>query len=638
MDELIISKIQSSVERQDTAKRLVDIDDAQKLLEEYPKTIFKTDKHRQIIDNFRREHNLPWQPNTPSIKPEKPGAPVLCRRGDLDCVGVPKKNVAATPEELAIAERAGKVSSQEFDKLTTEKLGRLPKAWIENGVNSVKDVRTKMLGYKPLEPSSPKLRPGGGVSVKGLITKGAGAAGAALWASSVSQAFLTNTTALDRAAAITSIIPIIGCAVNTAAAVQHNKDTGLVVADTVLCGIADVLLLTPLAPIGFILHLFRAILDLFQFPPSLPTLVELQQMRNKEWDTVLVRVFQYIMSRPGVNEAGPFALTLESALKIDAISVLSEAADMIGVLNASSSADLNGIKSDPELDLAKLESGSREASERIRSDIDKVIARRHRQYLLGIPIMFANGSALSLKKMAKDFDGEFIAKINSDEFIQNYPEVVDFFTKACVENCDTIARIKESVGYLQTRPPPLPSLLDVAFVLGQSMGLEGIYPDTLSPFSFFDLEVTEASKVEISSKYRHTVVIQHTIDVIRVIQGRFKEEQLLLHDYFPVADAELLKNFRLLIAMRLGKLYQDTYTERNAPYLNDSLFYLEETLRKISTPYIPPIAEHPNNTLLVSLTLGLTGTGLEEHGVIDGDETSYLKQETGRLRKLSEQH
>ncbi|WP_328296400.1 hypothetical protein OG389_00190 [Streptomyces sp. NBC_00435] len=74
-----------------------------------------------------------------------------------------------------------------------------------------------------------------------------GLAGAGMWANGVYEAFHDDTTSLDKAAALTAIVPFVGCGTQAGA----NAAGGQVdVVDTALCFTADALEMTPLWPVG----------------------------------------------------------------------------------------------------------------------------------------------------------------------------------------------------------------------------------------------------------------------------------------------------------------------------------------------------------------------------------------------------
>ncbi|KID81025.1 Heat-labile enterotoxin, A chain [Metarhizium guizhouense ARSEF 977] len=545
-----------------------------------------------------------------------------------------------TPKQALRAQRANSVSLQEFEASVVQGEHKVPKTWAEKGIKTLKDARTKLVGHQPFELSSPRLRPGnGGRATTGGLGKAASFAGAALWVKDVTQAFVENMTALDRAATLTSIIPFVGCVLSTAAAVQNNVNTGLIVLDAVLCNIADALLLGPLAPFGFILHLARAVIHFFIGPPGPPTMEEIIEGRNTAWDKFLADCFSYIYSHEFSYPDQSFASKLESAFAIDAVAVLTDAADRIGALNASSSADLYDADADPEMDLEDLEMGSQEAIGKIRAERGNVIARRQRQYLLGILDEFVNGTAFSLTAAASEASSQFIELINSEEFIKKYrnPEGTIVIKQGYIDGGHKTDRysimrktVKKTTKHLQSRPLPLPQTLDVAFVLGQSKGMKFAQRDTLSLYSFFNVEITEALTEPTDPLFRYWVLVRHTLQLIKLIQGRIKENELD-GSFFPVEDAELLRRFRLLIAMRLGKLYEDVKVEALDERSRSSRFILSPTAPPIIiNPYIPPIPEHPNNALLVSLALGLT-TAVNDY-VFSKEVTECLEKETFTIR------
>ncbi|KID95399.1 Heat-labile enterotoxin, A chain, partial [Metarhizium majus ARSEF 297] len=560
--------------------------------------------------------------------------------------GVMDAETLVTGRFVERANRANQVSSEEFEKAIGERLPKIPDSWLKNGVKTFHEAR-EQIGWKPLEPTSSDLVPGRGGKLSGALGKLAGAAGGALWVNGIVQAFRTNSTDLDKAAALTAIVPFIGCGVTTAAGAEKGHDIDLVTVDAVLCGIADVLLFGPLAPFGFALHFVRFVMSFFPHPPAPPTLEEMRERRDDSWTEALSRVYGTVYSNSRTDPTQSFAAKLESVFAIDAVSVLSEAAGRIGALNASGSPDLyhsSALGEGETVDLAALEKGTLQAIHKIRADRWNVVARRQREFLLDIPEEFANGTAFSLSELANKVNDEFIEHINSDKFIENYRDQsrLDDIADAVFGGGPSVkpndhysrarAQMKEVGRRLNDSLPPLPQALNVAFVLGQSKGMRFAQNETLDLHSYFDTEIREALAEDVPDILRFLILVRNTHQTALFLQGRLKEEEID-DSIFSVENPGLLKGLRLLAAMKLGKIYEDEKVERlDRVYGRDSMYRHPTAPSSYTKPYIPPVPalESPANNFLVSLAIGLIDTVRDNH--LTDEMTRYLKGQMSYIR------
>lgn len=563
-----------------------------------------------------------------------------------------EKNIPASEEQV---KRANSVSETSFEKSAEKRLGKVPKSFEEKyGTNSYKELRTKALEYKPLEPNSPKIRSGGtGLSKVG---KALGAVGGVLYVKGIIDAFRDHVSPLHFFAAVTSIVPFLGCAVETGASIEDKVPVGFIVAEGVLCNVADALLLTPFWPVGIALHLVNAVVKFFRPPPTPPTVLELAEKRDAAWAHALEDIYRYTYSAYETQKKSSFAFKTENALFFDSLNVLSESADTIGSLNATGSAELFDPKLFPDQsavpDAAELETRSKEAITNLEEEEWAAVLRRQRNTLLRTAIATANGSLFELDKAAVDVNDKFIKYIESPEFKETYPnsgwqgeKIIAFFKNWATsirkhpelgvagpaglllaipagddkdfEYPDIHSfinkRVEETTEYVRSKPPVLPRALDVSFVLGQSKALLNLPKDTLSPLSFLEVEVSSASEKPLSPLYLQTLVVRHTREIVDVMYGRMKESDLKDTD-FAVQNPELLKNFRLLIAMKLGAVHDaDRVAEiqRRHPSGFDPELLNHRGLVRAITPYIPVVLENPTNPVPVSHYLTMV-SGLEK--------------------------
>ncbi|KID74769.1 uncharacterized protein G6M90_00g108920 [Metarhizium brunneum] len=560
--------------------------------------------------------------------------------------GVIDAETLATGRFVERANRANQVSSEEFETAIGERLPKIPDSWLKNGVKTFHEAR-EQIGYKPMEPTSADLVPGRGGKLSGTLGKLAGAAGGALWVNGIVQAFRTNSTDLDKAAAFTAIVPFIGCGVTTAAGAEKGHDIDLVTVDAVLCGIADVLLFGPLAPFGFALHFVRFVMSFFPHPPEPPKFEEMRESRDDSWAEALSKVYGTVYSNSRTDPTQSFAAKLESVFAIDAVSVLSEAAGRIGALNASGSPDLyhpSALGEGETVDLAVLEKGTLQAIHKIRADRWNVVARRQREFLLDIPQEFANGTAFSLSELSKKVNDGFIEHINSDKFIENFrdqsrlddiadavfaggPSVkpIDHYSEARTQMKEVGRRLSESL-------PPLPQALNVAFVLGQSKGMAFAQNETLDLRSYFDTEVREALVEDIPHLYRDLILIRHTHQTALFLQGRLKEEEFD-DSVFPVDHPALLKGLRLLAAMKFGKIHEAEKIEHMDKVLGrDSMGRHPTAHPDFTNPSIPPLTalKPRKHKLLVSLAIGLLEVVRDSQ--LNDDMAQYLRDSLAETR------
>ncbi|KAK2592628.1 hypothetical protein QQS21_009693 [Conoideocrella luteorostrata] len=514
-----------------------------------------------------------------------------------------KELPAPRPEQIDVAKTAEQVSEIEFSNFAEAYgLKVLPKEW------KVKfpEVRTKLLGYKPLEPSSPKLNAGSGGVAGGKFI---GTIGPVLWVGGVVQAFATNASALDRAAAITAIIPLVGCAVGDAAkdgsgnAIMNNLDTAL-------CFLGDGLLLSGFLPASIIVGLLRTIIQTFTPPPKLPSKEEMQSSRDKAWMGFLnENLYTYIYSHEELYPRGTnnsYAYKLESVLKIEALAVSSYSAMTIGALNASSRIVT------PNLDQKQLQTSTENATKIIRNNTLTEIAKRQRKFLLSLPLNLRDNFTSPIKDK---YNTEFITKITSEEMIikyqgpeplndEHYAYAVGTQNKAeanRIRRAPTRKHMDEIGEFLRKTPLPVPNLYEVSFILGQSKGLT-VTHRTLSAQDYI-----KQKDSTISDDVANTIAIKHTISVVHLLQGKIKENQLA--DIYPALDDKSRRELNILLSMRMGQAYEEAKVadadRRRGQYLP-----LTE-LHKLIRPIVPPVPTHPNNTILVGLLIGLSNAVVE---------------------------
>ncbi|KHN94409.1 uncharacterized protein MAM_07725 [Metarhizium album ARSEF 1941] len=313
------------------------------------------------------------------------------------------------PQTGSIVKHAEEISQKEFDRLVKQhKLDGVVAKVSKTG----SDARKLFAEYQPLSEKSPKLRPALGALAKGSLAVLAGGA----WVADVVDAFVHNVTALRRVNAVAQGVPLAGCATAVAAGVESKESAAALGVDAGFCFLGDAFLLSgALAPVGVLVHLLRAALHLYGPPPEPPSLEEMKKSRDEQWQDYLKKgLFTYVYSHESLRKEGNFASKLEYAFAAEDIMVISEGAQEIGVLQATSQA------AGPDEDNKQAQAGSQNATEGIRRAISDEIRRRRQEALLDLPAMIVDKSAASMKATAKELNDKLAKDLISHETLVKY--------------------------------------------------------------------------------------------------------------------------------------------------------------------------------------------------------------------------
>ncbi|KZZ89413.1 Bordetella pertussis toxin A [Moelleriella libera RCEF 2490] len=196
-------------------------------------------------------------------------------------------DVAAAPaaEELAAIDRS---AAEEFSSLMV-RYGfsvEIP----HDSPMELSKLRSQFKDYRQLNPARgasskpPPSKMPGRVAVAALTVTSL-----PLYLTSVYDSFQSDFSALQKAAVVTSIVPVVGCSVKFVA----DGSVGPVpVASTAICFVGDALLFTPLAPVGLVLHIFSIIVDGWEKS----TLSYVQGQRDIKWEQSLSKILGFISS------------------------------------------------------------------------------------------------------------------------------------------------------------------------------------------------------------------------------------------------------------------------------------------------------------------------------------------------------
>ncbi|KID84474.1 Heat-labile enterotoxin, A chain [Metarhizium guizhouense ARSEF 977] len=276
--------------------------------------------------------------------------------------------------------------------------------------------------------------------------------------------------------------------------------------------------------------------------------------------------------------------------------VISEGAQSIGALNASSRV----ADSNPDQEL--LQSNSQEAAEKIREAISVEITGRQQRFLLGLPAVLRSNSTALLKTTAEQFNDNFIKKLTSKETVDRYrgPQENPSPGGKLPGNSrqQYLVKLMDGIGqHLRETPLPMPDLVEVAFILGQSKGLTNIDPSVLSPREYMKQQANTASEDDINR-----VTIQHAFGILQLLQGKIKQHEL--PTIFPVQDSQSRQGLQVLLAMQIGKAYEEAKAKKANNFAGG---YLPDTdLEVLIHPWTIPLEEHPDAPLLIGLVLGIS--------------------------------
>ncbi|OAQ59541.1 peptidase cysteine/serine, trypsin-like protein [Pochonia chlamydosporia 170] len=516
---------------------------------------------RAICDpaNFVEDEGLKEQPATgQQEEPKKPTPggnedgkkpPTEAETGNTDKAkagndaGPPKSNQEPDVKMTKLAE---KISENEFNAIVAKhKLGSAPEFW----KTTVSQARTTII-----QPLVSKMKPPR-VVIKGLGRAIPGVVDVFLTAGALTKAFLTETSALDRASTGTSLVPLVGCGVGAAANNQDGKTTPFEGVDTALCFIGDELMLSAVgAPIGMVVSLVRMIVSFFSILDSREKTAK--TLRDEQWNNLLdEKMTRLVISKE-------FRVKLQSSLALDSMVVASYGADWIGQLVTNST------------------------TEAIRAEVNAQIVSRQRQFLLNnVPVHFSN----LLKSVAEEYNKEFIEKWKSAQKppartpAGGFGSAGERFAEAQAHR-KTLELYEQNLvttaQKLRDEPPTLPADLSLAYYIGVAAGFgesqvinlddSGRLGSTSVEWrTAVQREVIEPNKyyTDITGKQASEIVDRDTTAVAEVLQGKITEAELPS----TVEGLTNVKEFHLLIAMNLGRLmagYKKSAREGDGRYFD----------------------------------------------------------------------
>ncbi|KAK2616499.1 hypothetical protein QQS21_000541 [Conoideocrella luteorostrata] len=482
-----------------------------------------------------------------------------------------------------LVETAEQISEKKFLQLADEH--GVAKIAEERWSMSLPDVR-KELKYQRLSLGS----------IKSMLSKaGKEVLGDPLWILGVVDAFTSDVTKLDRFAALTAIIPVVGCGAQAAADEEKGNVDPM---DTFLCVFGDVLLLTPAWPVGVAINIVRAVRGFFR-PPKVPTKEDMQTSRDRAWNRFLDdRIYTYIYSHPYNSKKGSFSDKLNSSLAIEALAVLSQGAQTVGAAQAAvQDASGNG--------------NSTMVATRLQEAMSNEIVRRQRQVLINLPKALKKDTEGSLGPLAADYNKGFVGNLTTQDMVNRYKETFvgdpEVPGSARTNEDEVRAKLKDIATYLEKTPPKLPGLFDLAYIIGQSRGMVSLDPKTLSPADHVNATAPGQSEL-----YVNALSLHHAVQVARLLRGSITEDKLSTE--FPTKDGA--RDLQILIAMKFGRVYDEAkFKMADEMFKGSAAYFIDlqdpNAIRVLTHPDIPAVKANTEAVPYLALVTGLTDNLIE---------------------------
>ncbi|PHH59836.1 putative enterotoxin [Ophiocordyceps australis] len=414
---------------------------------------------------------------------------------------------------------------------------------------SLSDVRTRILGYQKLSGTPSKL---GLKTLSPALKVGAGAVaavGVGFWINDIVETFTTETSAWDKGAVLTRLVPIIGCEVNAIANIDNGAKVAYETVDMAVCLLADALLLGGVtAPLGIALHLARYIMRLVQPTPALPLISEIEEMRDTPWKTFIDQNLTLIMTSQSWRDK------LEGAIIIESLGITSQAADASSVIMIND----NSQALDDDDSYRKVLA----AMAQVREQAMVEIVRRQRQFLLGLPKLLRDGLDHWMNKTAEQYNENFIQMLNSDEMIKKYPT---FNLNMLISDEEQYGKARSYMSWashlLRRDVPELPGLIALAYYVGVAAGVNGsllssdfsgpverthiVAPTVIDPAAYLKEKYGWVADIEL---------VQHGLAVVRWLRGEIEQVDLPGSHRLSLSE---LEEFRILLAMHIGVVFAD---------------------------------------------------------------------------------
>ncbi|RDA91805.1 hypothetical protein CP533_2836 [Ophiocordyceps camponoti-saundersi (nom. inval.)] len=289
-----------------------------------------------------------------------------CKRDGSSCVGRALSKAGETDEEV-LARVSETVAAKDFEKLAV-RFGVADLAKSKAGLE-VAELRARLRGYQPLSSSirTTNLAKTAKTAGKGVLVVGV----LGIYVKEVVDVFSAETSALDRVAVLSSIVPVVGCVVQAGADGARGQMDPV---GTTLCVVGDVLLLSPLWPLGVLVQLTRVWWELLAKPliDSIDDSEVVSRNRLDGWSEFCGGVERYLRSDTFADNIHRQYMTEMSAIVFKAAEAKGKmAAGALSLLKSN----VTMTKFERRFMMRKLFVASRRMDDRICQEADKTKQR-----------------------------------------------------------------------------------------------------------------------------------------------------------------------------------------------------------------------------------------------------------------------
>ncbi|RDA90216.1 hypothetical protein CP533_1070 [Ophiocordyceps camponoti-saundersi (nom. inval.)] len=255
----------------------------------------------------------------------------LCRRQEGNCI--PQREAFGEASERRIPQSLTEEELlRDYERFTEQEFNRMVR---QAGHGPLLWRSRNPLSYQRLHDSVQSQKPQIAEEVKGKITEiGGGAlavAGAFLWIRNMIDVFSKNATKWEHAEVVTSILPLVGCAVQAEGNHEEGKDD---IVSSGLCFASDLLLFTPAWPVGLayqVVHLAMGWVSQEERKyDELRKPQVVKQLCHKGWEDHRENILQQFSS------SDEFKMNLESQFVSEQLAILYSASHAAGGLHAAS--------------------------------------------------------------------------------------------------------------------------------------------------------------------------------------------------------------------------------------------------------------------------------------------------------------
>ncbi|KAM3462962.1 hypothetical protein MY5147_009741 [Beauveria neobassiana] len=199
-------------------------------------------------------------------------------------------------------------------------------------------------------------------------------------------------------------------------------------------------------------------------------------------------VYTYIYSdskEPPNSKEKTFRAKLSSTLNIQGLTIISEGAQKISAAKAVAQKSLKASKDDTEK--AEIEKASVKVVKGIRAVMWNDTLRSQRDYLLGLPDALRDQSKASLKPLGEAFNDDYVKNVAFIQMFRTFyqPNAFNRFPAYPGEKPGNLSPVQSKLriiaAHVKNAPLPLSKTFSLAYILGQSKGLEGLDPGVPSP-------------------------------------------------------------------------------------------------------------------------------------------------------------